>query len=124
MLYNTNFNHFCSLLRWEESRIFCISVSHSRNFNCTRNQGWTLLRLYLPIVSLALMKDRSTLVAFKERRIHFNCKGWNAPMSPYMMFGFLQREERFLGEEDNNYVMTVIVIQRSLVGNLQDWKVL
>ena len=125
MLRNPNFKQFCSLSFWEDSCIFSISISHSRNFNCTRNQGWTLLRLYLLVVSLSLIKDRSALVAFKEGRIHFNCTGWNAAMSPCMIcLHFIKgRKGVFWGEEDNNYVMTVVVIQRSSVGDVQDWKV-
>lgn len=40
------------------------------------------------------------------------------------MFEFQQREERFCGEEGKNGVMSVVIIQMSPVGDLQDWKVL
>jgi len=40
------------------------------------------------------------------------------------MPGFHQREDRFFGDEDHNYVTTVVVIQRNPVGELQDWRVL
>lgn len=88
------------------------------------NEEWSLLQLYLPAVSLSLIEDGSALMSFKDGKIHFIYTGRNVPVSPCMVcLDFNKKRKDFWGEEDNG-VITVVVIQRSPVGYLQDWKVL